>query len=564
MLSFSINEDAKREDIRMRNSDVLDIREVIRQLRSGRSERAVAQAMRIGRNTVQKYKAWAAGHGWLEAEASLPELQELQAHLGEVHTGRGPQNIAKAEPYREQIVALRAQGMEVEAIRQRLKEQHGFKCSYGAMWRFVSKLEAREPEVTVRVETAPGEEAQVDFGFAGGMYDPVRKAVRKAWFFAMTLSWSRHQFVRFVFDQRVETWLDLHRRGFEFFGGVVERIKLDNLKAAVIHASVEDPQVQRAYRECAEHYGFLISPCRPATPRHKGKVENGVHYVERNFLAGRDYTQPHCNIQQANQEVLVWVNETAGRRLHGTTHQPPLERFESVEKAALKPIPARPYELAVWTTLKLHRDCYIVFEKAFYSAPYRYVGQSLAVRATGTTVQLYTAARHELIATHSRASQAGERCTNPTHLPSYKLCGLSAPTLSTCRERAAQIGPYVQRVIDELLADSVVDKRRTAERLLGLVERHGAEALSQACQRAWESGDPSPEGVRNWLKIVEDEVLQAGRAQSASAVWSNSFTPATMTAPPVFARSVQELLPAIAFELSATPLSGSAEVLPCN
>ncbi len=272
MLLLSITEGAKREDIRMRNSDVLDIRELIRQLRSGQSERAVAQTMRIGRNTVKKYKAWVQGHGWLEAEAGIPELPELQAHLGEVQTGRGPQNMAKAEPYREQIVAMRAQGMEVEAIRQRLKEQHRFKCSYGAIWRFVSNLEAREPEVTVRVETAPGEEAQVDFGFAGWMYDPARKKLRKAWFFAMTLSWSRHQFVRFVFDQRVETWLDLHRRGFEFFGGVVERIKLDNLKAAIIKASVEDPQVQRAYRECAEHYGFLISPCRPAKPQHKGKI----------------------------------------------------------------------------------------------------------------------------------------------------------------------------------------------------------------------------------------------------------------------------------------------------
>jgi len=92
----------------------------------------------------------------------------------------------------------------------------------------------------------------------------------------MTLSWSRHQYVEFVWDQTVETWLTLHRHAFAYFGGVPKRIKLDNLKAAITKACIDDPQVQQAYRECAEHYGFLIDPCRPRTPEHKGKVESGV------------------------------------------------------------------------------------------------------------------------------------------------------------------------------------------------------------------------------------------------------------------------------------------------
>ena len=92
----------------------------------------------------------------------------------------------------------------------------------------------------------------------------------------MTLSWSRHQYVEFVFDQEVATWLRCHRHAFECFGGVPRRIVVDNLKAAVVRAAVHDPVVQRAYRECAEHYGFLIAPCRPATPQHKGAVS---HYT---------------------------------------------------------------------------------------------------------------------------------------------------------------------------------------------------------------------------------------------------------------------------------------------
>ena len=104
----------------------------------------------------------------------------------------------------------------------------------------------------------------------------------------MTLSWSRHQYVEFVFDQKVDTWLGLHVRAFAFFGGVPHRVICDNLKAAIVQAAFDDPVANRAYAECAEHYGFRIAPCRPRTPQHKGKVERGVAFVQGNFWAGRE------------------------------------------------------------------------------------------------------------------------------------------------------------------------------------------------------------------------------------------------------------------------------------
>jgi len=152
----------------------------------------------------------------------------------------------------------------------------------------------------------------------------------------MTLSWSRHQYVEFVFDQEVATWLRCHRHAFEYFGGVPGRMVVDNLKAAIVRVAFHDPVVQRAYRECAEHYGFLIAPCRPATPQHKGKVEQGGgHYLKRNFLAGRTLPARPA----ANALVLTWCRETAGQRIHDTTKERPLERFEQVERAALQPLP---------------------------------------------------------------------------------------------------------------------------------------------------------------------------------------------------------------------------------
>jgi len=120
-----------------------------------------------------------------------------------------------------------------------------------------------------------------------------------------------------------------------------------------------NPQVQQAYRECAEHYGFLISPCRVRTPQHKGKVEQGgVHYVKRNFLGGRTPT----TLTQANVDVLVWCRTTAGQRVHGTTREQPLKRFETTERAALQPLPTTPYDLAEWKVVTVQRDCHVTFD----------------------------------------------------------------------------------------------------------------------------------------------------------------------------------------------------------
>jgi hypothetical protein len=142
-------------------------------------------------------------------------------------------------------------------------------------------------------------------------------------------------------------------------------------------AGHDDPTIQRAYRECAEHYGFLIDPNPPRTPRLKGKVEQGgVHFVCRSFLAGGTPEPIHV----LNGVLRQWAETIAGQRVHGTTKQRPWERFTSVERRALQPVPAEPHDVAIWKQVRLHRDCHVVFEQRFYSAPYRLVGQSLWVR----------------------------------------------------------------------------------------------------------------------------------------------------------------------------------------
>jgi hypothetical protein len=294
----------------------------------------------------------------------------------------------------------------------------------------------------------------------------------------------------------------------------------------VVRASRDDPEVQQAYRECAEHYGFLIAPCRPATPQHKGKVEQGVHYVKRNFLGGRTVT----TLEQANQDVREWCRTTAGQRRHGTTKEQPLMRFETTERARLRPLPATAYDLAIWKVVTLHRDCHIVFEEAYYSAPFRLVGQQLRVRAGTRRVRLYTL-DYQLVATHPRLWRPGGRETNLLHLPTYKVPGLVLDR-ATCQATAARIGPATREVVSRLLADPAIDRLPTAGRLLRLWERFGVQRLERACARALRFDDASYSTVKRILV----EGLDAQPAPETAQ------PPEGVNPPQTFVRSAVELV----------------------
>ena len=508
-----------------RRKKTVDIRELILQMRKSNKDRAVQRDTGMHRQTVKRYRAWAAEQGLL-SDAPLPALAELQKLVDEtLAEPKPPQNTSSVEPHRATVQQLRKEGIEMAAIFQRLLEG-GYRGSYSAVRRFVHSLEpAAKPEVMVRVERRPGEEGQVDFGYAGMLLDPATGKLRRAWAFVMVLAWSRHQYVEFVFDQKIETWLLCHRHALEFFGGAPERIVPDNLKAAVVRACFDDPLIQQTYRECAEHYGFLIAPCRVATPQHKGKVEQGgVHFVKRNFLGGR---KPGP-IAQANQDVRLWCNTTAGLRMHGTTREQPLARFEATERARLKPLPEAPYDLAVWKAVTVSHDGHITFENAYYSVPLRFKpGDKLWVRGGTQTVNISTP-DHQWAATHDRAAHPGERLTHPAHLPPEKVAGLLV-SREGCQAAAADIGPATSQVVAELLADPVVDRLQTTKRLLGLRQRYGDARLEAACAKAIQFAEPA--------YVTIKRILVSGLEAEPTPAATAPATPAR-----TFARSAAELL----------------------
>lgn len=162
--------------------------------------------------------------------------------------------------------------------------------------------------------------------------------IRRSWVFVMTLCFSRHQYAEIVWRQDVETWLGCHRRAFEWFGGVPAKLTIGNAKCAITRACARDPEVQRAYAECAEGYAFRIDALPPRQPQMKGRVEAGVKYIKSAFLALRELR----DLEDANRQLHAWIATEAGTRIHGTTRKAPLALFTEVEWALLKPLPDAP------------------------------------------------------------------------------------------------------------------------------------------------------------------------------------------------------------------------------
>ena len=250
-------------------------RQVLVRLRQGDTDRAIARTGLMGRRKLAAFRALSQQRGWLEPGAVLPEDAAIAAAVGQAR--RASTTISHAEAFRELVAQWVVQGVSAVAIHAALCREHGYTGSYSSVYRLIQSLAPSRPEATVPLLFAPAEAAQVDFGAGPVLMDPASQRERRTWCFVMTLCFSRHQYLEFVFDQTVATWLGCHRRAFEWFARVPQRLIIDNPKCAITRACMHDPIVQRSYAECAEGYGFRIEACPPADPAKKGIVESGVN-----------------------------------------------------------------------------------------------------------------------------------------------------------------------------------------------------------------------------------------------------------------------------------------------
>ncbi|MCX5565676.1 IS21 family transposase [Alcaligenes phenolicus] len=471
-------------------------RQALLSMRRGDTDRQIAQTKVLGRPKLAQLREQAVSHGWLEPDAPLPDDAVLAEVFGK--TKRASSTQSSLEAHRQRIAEWMQAGVGGPVILSHLQRSHGYTGSYSSVYRMmVSIAGARPAKATIPLAFGPGEAVQVDFGAGPLLHDPASGKVRRAWAFVMTLCFSRHQYLEFVWDQKVATWLGCHRRAFEWFGGVPKRVIIDNAKCAIIKACVTDPVVQRSYAECAEGYGFRIDPCPPADPQKKGIVESGVKYVKNNFLPLRTFR----DMTDLNRQAGEWVVQYASERIHGTTRKKPSALFQ-IERSALLALPAIAPDLGVWQPVKVHRDCHVAYERALYSVPFRLVGQTLWLRSTDSMVALYQ--NHNQVAAHRRARRPGERLTVRDHLPPEAVQFLSRDR-QWCQEQAGKIGPSCKALVTWLLTDRVLERLRAAQGVLRLGEQYGNARLELACERAMAHASPYYRTVKTILAGNHDQ-----------------------------------------------------------
>ena len=486
-----------------RRTDMHRVQEAIRLHRMGRSRRQVARQLRMGRDTIRTYLEAVAEAGLLEGSPDeLPDAKVL-GDLVRQRFARTPpkQQTSSVARWEATITKLLDKGATPTPIHDHLRlHEPDYTGSLSAVKRMCARLKKDNDEpdaskVAIPVDTDPGEIAQVDFGYAGKRYDPTRGEMRRCWLFVMSLAHSRHMFVSLVFDQKVATWIDLHIEAFEFFGGVPKVIVPDNLKAAVIRAAFgvdDDAALHRSYRELARHYGFQIDPTPPYSPEKKGKVERNVRFVRNSFLN----TWTSVDIREDRRQLLRWNLEIAAKRRHGTTRFVPIERFEDCERDELLPLPRGAWEPIVWKKARVHRDCHVQVEGAFYSAPWKLVKQDLWVRCTAKNVTLYHA--HEHIWTHDKIAR-GQRRTVELHLPDHRR-DLRHRSTSYWNERAGNMGPEVRRLAETIFgADEVLLNLRRVQAVVTHLEKFPKDRACRTAARALHFGNLDYGGIKNIL-----------------------------------------------------------------
>lgn len=479
-----------------RRFEMFQYSQIVSQFRMGGSIRSLAKEKLADRKKLRQIRNLAERQGWLNKDNPMPSEEVLAKFFQK----NNPAVKSSLEPYKVKVEEWHSQGVQASTIHAHLIREHNFTGSYSIVQRYVHTLKNNAHQVTTILDFKPGESAQVDFGFGPKIIDSETGEERKTWIFVMVLSWSRHMYAEVVFRQDVETWLGCHRRAFEWFNGVPNKIIIDNAKCAITKACYNDPVVQRSYAEAAQSYGFIVSACPPYDPQKKGRVEAGVKYIKNRFVPLRTFR----NLAHANQQLKEWVLLEAGNRTHGSTREKPLILFE-IEKPMLKSLPEQPAELAVWEKVKLHGDCHVQYLKCRYSAPYRFAKQELWLRATETTVRLYL--EHELIALHPRLWNPGAKHTLDEHLPPNALA-YQMRDAQWCLTQAQIVGFYCLKAIKELLSDSVVDYLRAAQSILGLRRKYDDVRLENACRRALAFQSVHYQTIKSILKSgIEEQTL---------------------------------------------------------
>ena len=307
-------------------------------------------------------------------------------------------SASACEPYRELIELALARGRNAMAIWQDLVSEAGFTSGYQSVRRFVGKLRgAPIPQAHPVIVTAPGEEAQVDYGTGPMVRDPQSGKYRRTRLFVLTLGYSRKSVRLLVFQSSSRTWAELHEKAFRRLGGVVRLIVLDNLREGVLVPDIYDPTLNPLYRDMLAHYGAVAMPCRVQHPDRKGKVEAGVGHAQKTPLKGLRFE----SLEQAQAYLDRWETHWADTRIHGTTKRQVAAMFAE-EKPALRPLPLEPFRYYQYGQRTVHLDGCVEVEAAYYGTPPGWIGRLVNVQWDDLFVRLLDPRTGQLLREHVR------------------------------------------------------------------------------------------------------------------------------------------------------------------
>jgi transposase len=403
---------------------------------------------------------------------------------------RRSRSVSACEPYRELIEQGLDRGRNAMAIWQDLVSQHGFERGYQSVKRFANKnrpsqvLQARPVIVT-----APGEEAQVDYGTGPMVRDPQTGKYRRTRLFVMTLGYSRKSVRLLIFHSSSRTWADLHEKAFRRLGGSVRIVVLDNLREGVLTPDIYDPTLNPLYRDLLAHYGAVAMPCRVRDPDRKGKVESGVGHAQRTPLKGLRFE----TLDEAQAYLDHWEERWADTRIHGTTKRQVAAMFAE-EKPALLPLPLEPFRTYQYGKRSVHLDGCVEVEAAYYSAPPGWIGRQVHVQWDGLQVRLLDPNTGQLLREHLRQKRGWHRIKEEDRAPRTPL------STTQLLGRASRAGSHIGALCEAIHQRQGQVGVRRIQGVLSLAKRFGAAVVDDACAAALDLGMHDYRFVRRYLE----------------------------------------------------------------
>jgi transposase len=468
------------------------IKEVLRlrfELRLG--QRAIARACSISQSTVHEYlnRAATAGVVWPLGE-EWDEQRVEQALFGERQVvKRLPEQVLPDFPdLHSQLQQHRHLTLQLawEEYRQVHPEGYGYSrfCELYQRWR-------RKQHVVLRQVHQPGEKGFVDWaGATITVHDPVTGEIWPASLFVMVLGASSYTYAEATRDQQLSAWIGAHIHAFESFSGVPRLLVPDNLRTGVSRACRYDPDLNPTYQEFAMHYDVGVVPARPRHPKDKAKVEVGVQVVERWILAALRHQKFFrlADLNNAIRELLERLNQRPFRKREGSR----ASVFAAVERNALRPLPAEPFDMSQWSYARVNIDYHIAFDANLYSVPYTLVQERVEVRATPTTIEIF----------HGREQVFTQR----EHRPKSHQAHLEW-TPSRMVNWAEQIGPHTAKLFERILAEKPHPEMgyRSCLGIIRLAEEYSATRMEAAADRAMRTGACRYQSVKSILKNSLDQ-----------------------------------------------------------